>query len=186
MMWRFGCGLAAKLRYPVQNGFRGVILSIKEHSMRPVMRTVALFLLLVGAGTGQSAAQANPQPQDNPQGGPPPPNYPPPQGNPPPNNLRPRPAPIPRASTIPQTRSSTRVTGSSAPSRAGSRRSSKRPAANGGCPTAMSWGRRPAAPLLPDCGMARASSTPRMPATFGSTGRVLRWVSTSAAKAPAR
>src|SRR5258707_2475445 len=64
--------------------------------MRPVMRTIALFLLLVGAGTGQSAAQSNPQPQDNPQGGPPPPNYPPPQGNPPPN------APPPQARPSPQ------------------------------------------------------------------------------------
>src|SRR3954451_16456115 len=52
--------------------------------MRPVTRTIALFLLLIGVGTGQVAAQANPPPEGNPQGGPPPPNYPPPQGNPPP------------------------------------------------------------------------------------------------------
>jgi hypothetical protein len=64
--------------------------------MRPVMRTIALFLLLVGAGTGQSAAQSNPQPQDNPQGGPPPPNYPPPQGNPPPNTPPPQARPSPQ------------------------------------------------------------------------------------------
>ena len=45
--------------------------------MRPVTRTIALFLLLIGVGTGQVAAQANPPPEGNPQGGPPPPNYPP-------------------------------------------------------------------------------------------------------------
>ena len=64
--------------------------------MRPVMRTIALFLLLVGAGTGQSAAQSNPQVQDNPQGGAPPPNYPPPQGNPPPNTPPPQARPSPQ------------------------------------------------------------------------------------------
>ena len=37
--------------------------------MRPVMRTIALFLLLVGVGIGQLAAQGNPPLQDNPQGG---------------------------------------------------------------------------------------------------------------------
>jgi hypothetical protein len=30
--------------------------------MRPVTRTIALFLLLIGVGTGQVAAQANPPP----------------------------------------------------------------------------------------------------------------------------
>lgn len=52
--------------------------------MRPVIRTIALFFLLVGVGTGQVAAQANPPPEGNPPGGAPPPSYPPPQGNPPP------------------------------------------------------------------------------------------------------
>jgi hypothetical protein len=65
--------------------------------MRPVMRTIALFLLLVGVGIGQLAAQGNPPLQDNPQGGPPPPNYPPPQGNPPPpNNPPPQARPSPQ------------------------------------------------------------------------------------------
>jgi hypothetical protein len=43
-----------------------------EHSMRAVMRTVALILLLVGLASGPLAAQANP----------PPPPQPPPQSNP--------------------------------------------------------------------------------------------------------
>ena len=42
--------------------------------MRAVTRMIALVLLLIGLGSGPSAAQANP----------PPPNYPPPQANPPP------------------------------------------------------------------------------------------------------
>ena len=54
--------------------------------MRPVTRTIALFLLLIGVGTGQVAAQANPPPEGNPQGGPPPPNYPPPQARPSPQS----------------------------------------------------------------------------------------------------
>jgi hypothetical protein len=45
-----------------------------EHAMRAVTRMIALVLLLIGLGSGPSAAQANP----------PPPNYPPPQANPPP------------------------------------------------------------------------------------------------------
>jgi hypothetical protein len=57
--------------------------------MRPVTRTIALFLLLVGAGTGQLAAQNSP----------PPPNYPPPQGNPPPPEAAP---PPPQARPNPQ------------------------------------------------------------------------------------
>jgi hypothetical protein len=66
--------------------------------MRPVMRTIALFLLLVGVGTGQLAAQANPPPQDHPPGGQPPPNYPPPQGNaPPPNYPQPEARPAPQS-----------------------------------------------------------------------------------------
>ena len=57
--------------------------------MRPVMRTIALFLLLAGAGTGQLAAQSNPQVQDNPPpppGNAPPPNNPPPQARPSPQS----------------------------------------------------------------------------------------------------
>ena len=46
--------------------------------MRAVLRTIALFLLLVGLGAGQVAAQGNPPPQGGPPDGPPPPNYPPP------------------------------------------------------------------------------------------------------------
>jgi hypothetical protein len=45
-----------------------------EHAMRAVTRMIVLVLLLIGLGSGPSAAQANP----------PPPNYPPPQANPPP------------------------------------------------------------------------------------------------------
>ncbi|MFZ0623378.1 MAG: DUF1134 domain-containing protein [Pseudolabrys sp.] len=59
--------------------------------MRAVLRTIALFLLLIGLGTGQVAAQGNPPPQGGPPDGPPPPNYPPPQGNPPPPNSPPPP-----------------------------------------------------------------------------------------------
>jgi hypothetical protein len=51
-----------------------------EHSMRAVMRTVALVLILAGIGSGLLAGQANAQPY--PQGNPPPP---PPQAGPPPN-----------------------------------------------------------------------------------------------------
>ena len=86
--------------------------------MRPVMRTIALFLLLVGAGTGQSAAQSNPQPQDNPQGGPPPRIILRRRAIRRRTLLRPRPDPAPRASISPRMKSSTRATGSSAPSRA--------------------------------------------------------------------
>jgi hypothetical protein len=70
--------------------------------MRPVTRTIALFLLLIGVGTGQAAAQANPPPEGNPQGGPPPPNYPPQQGNPPPNYPPPQGNPPPQARPSPQ------------------------------------------------------------------------------------
>ncbi|MEA2962409.1 MAG: hypothetical protein QOI46_2507 [Alphaproteobacteria bacterium] len=70
--------------------------------MRPVTRTIALFLLLIGVGTGQVAAQANPPPEGNPQGGPPPPNYPPQQGNPPPNYPPPQGNPQPQARPSPQ------------------------------------------------------------------------------------
>jgi hypothetical protein len=51
-----------------------------EHSMRAVMRTVALVLILAGIGSGLLAGQANAQAY--PQGNPPPP---PPQAGPPPN-----------------------------------------------------------------------------------------------------
>jgi hypothetical protein len=51
-----------------------------EHSMRAVMRTVALVLILAGIGSGLLAGQANAQ--AHPQGNPPPP---PPQAGPPPN-----------------------------------------------------------------------------------------------------
>jgi hypothetical protein len=53
-----------------------------EHSMRAVMRTVALVLVLAGFGSGLLAAQANAQgnppanPQYNPQANPPPPGAP--------------------------------------------------------------------------------------------------------------
>src|SRR5882757_5890478 len=51
-----------------------------EHSMRAVMRTVALVLILGGIGSGLLVGQANAQAY--PQGNPPPP---PPQAGPPPN-----------------------------------------------------------------------------------------------------
>src|SRR5260370_40856379 len=51
-----------------------------EHSMRAVMRTVALVLILTGIGSGLLAGQANSQGYG--QGNPPPP---PPQGGPSPN-----------------------------------------------------------------------------------------------------
>src|SRR6187431_236856 len=66
--------------------------------MRAVLRTIALFLLLVGLGAGQVAAQGNPPPQGGPPDGPPPPNYPPSQGNPPP----PTSPPPPQARPSPQ------------------------------------------------------------------------------------
>src|SRR4051812_40185130 len=82
MMRRVGCGWPPGCGIPPYSGSSGVTSRSQEHSMRPVTRTIALFLLLIGMGTGQVAAQANPPPEGNPQGGPPPPNYPPPQGNP--------------------------------------------------------------------------------------------------------
>ena len=80
--------------------------------------------------------------------------------------IRPR-----RVGNTPRTRSLTQGTGSSARSRAGSLRSSKKRAANGDCPTDMSWERRSAAPGSPVCVTGRASCTPRMPATVKSTGK---------------
>jgi hypothetical protein len=56
-----------------------------EHSMRAVMRTVALVVVVAGLGSGPLAAQA--QAQANPQGYPPPQGYP--QGNPPPQGYPP-------------------------------------------------------------------------------------------------
>src|SRR5258708_18258423 len=54
-----------------------------EHSMRAVMRTVALVLVLSGLGGGPFAAQANAQANPPPPGGPPPP------GSPAPNQYSP-------------------------------------------------------------------------------------------------
>jgi hypothetical protein len=58
---------------------RGNLAISMEHSMRAVMRTVALVLIVAGLGLWGSEADA----QANPQGYPPPP--PPPQGGPAPN-----------------------------------------------------------------------------------------------------
>ena len=77
-------------------------------------------------------------------------------------------------------------TGSSARSRAGSLRSLKERAANGVCPTDMSWGKRPAVPGSLVCVTVTVSCTPKMPATVGSTGKVPRSVSILVATACAR
>src|SRR5262245_41318487 len=74
----------------VRNDCLGLGLFSMEHSMRTVMRSIALVFLLIGLGSGPLAAQANP---------PPPPAYPPPPANappPPPPNAAP-PAAAPQA-----------------------------------------------------------------------------------------
>ena len=62
----------------------------------------------------------------------------------------------------------------------------ERPGANGACPMVMCSARKPAARWSPDCATAKGSSTPRMPATSGSSGKVLRSAGISVAKAHAR
>ena len=61
IMRRFGCGLAAKPGIRAWPRARQLTLNM-EHSMRAVMRTIALVLLFVGLASGPLAAQANPPP----------------------------------------------------------------------------------------------------------------------------
>jgi hypothetical protein len=58
-------------------------------------------------------------------------------------------------------------------------------AANGACPTDMSWGRRPAVLGSLVCVTVTESCTPRMPVTVGSTGKDPPSVSILAARVPA-
>src|SRR6516225_11499601 len=114
-----------------------------EHAMQTMMRTTLLVLALAPGGTESALAQAYPPPAS----GPPPASSPPLASNPPSQSGQ---------------YSSNEVieqgTGFSVRSRTGSLRSSKKQAANGACPTDMSWGRRPAAPGSPVCVTGRGDA----------------------------
>ena len=96
MMRRVGCGLAAKLRYPVHNGFQRSYLSIlgaldaprdADHRSFPSPCRRRNWTV---SGPVQSPASRQSS------GRPAAPNYPPPQGNPPPNNPPPQARPSPQ------------------------------------------------------------------------------------------
>jgi hypothetical protein len=114
--------------------------------MRAVMRTVALVLILAGSAADFGG---RPMPEAYPQGNPPPP---PPQAGPPPNQYS--------SNEIVDT--GHRFFGTVA---RGLAQIVEKAGANGGCPTATSWARRPAAPWSPGCATARAPFIRRTRAT---------------------
>src|SRR6476619_4345303 len=130
-----------------------------EHAMQTMMRTTLLVLALVPWGTESTLAQPYPS-GPPPAGGPPPASGPPLAGNPPSQSGQ--------YSSNEVLDAGHRFFGTIS---RGLGEIVEKAAANGACPTDMSWGRRPAAPGSPACVTGRACCSPRMPATVGSTGK---------------